>query len=151
MRISAKADYAVRAAVELAAAGDRTVKGEALAQAQGIPLRFLENILAELRHAGLVRSHRGSEGGYALARPAAEITVADVVRAVEGPLAAVRGERPEDVSYAGAAEPLSQVWIAVRANLRAVVENVTVADVASGALPDDIEALAKDPDAWVTR
>jgi Rrf2 family protein len=151
MRISAKADYAVRAAVELAAAGEGTVKGEALAQAQGIPLRFLENILAELRHAGLVRSQRGSEGGYALARPAAEITVADVVRAVEGPLASVRGERPESVTYSGAAEPLARVWIAVRANLRAVVEQVTLADVAAGALPRHVADLAGDPDAWVTR
>ena len=151
MRISAKADYAVRAAVELAAAGDATVKGEAIAQAQAIPLRFLENILAELRHAGLVRSQRGSEGGYGLARPAAEITVADVVRAVEGPLASVRGERPESVRYTGAAEPLAQVWIAVRANLRAVVERVTIADVAAGALPTGVAELADDPDAWVTR
>jgi len=151
VRISAKADYAVRAAVELAAAGDATVKGEAIAQAQAIPLRFLENILAELRHAGLVRSQRGSEGGYGLARPAAEITVADVVRAVEGPLASVRGERPESVRYTGAAEPLAQVWIAVRANLRAVVERVTIADVAAGALPTGVAELADDPDAWVTR
>jgi len=151
VRISAKADYAVRAAVELAAAGDRTVKGETLAQAQEIPLRFLENILAELRHAGLVRSQRGSEGGYALARPAAEITVADVIRAVEGPLASVRGERPESVAYAGAAEPLSRVWIAVRANLRGVVEHVTLADVAAGQLPAVVSTLADDPDAWTTR
>ena len=151
MRISAKADYAVRAMVELAAAGEATVKAEAIAQAQAIPLRFLENILAELRHAGLVRSQRGSEGGYGLARPAAEITVADVVRAVEGPLASVRGERPESVRYTGAAAPLAQVWIAVRANLRAVVERVTIADVAAGALPEGVAALADDPDAWVTR
>jgi Rrf2 family protein len=151
VRISAKADYAVRAAVELAAAGERTVKGESLAQAQDIPLRFLENILAELRHAGLVRSQRGSEGGYALARGAQEITVADVVRAVEGPLASVRGERPERVAYAGAAEPLQRVWIAVRANLRDVVEHVTLADVAAGRLPAAVSRLADDPDAWETR
>jgi Rrf2 family protein len=151
VRISAKADYAVRAAVELAAAGERTVKGETLAQAQEIPLRFLENILAELRHAGLVRSQRGSEGGYALARPARDITVADVIRAVEGPLASVRGERPESVAYAGAAEPLSRVWIAVRANLRGVVEHVTLADVAAGRLPAVVSRLADDPDAWTTR
>jgi Rrf2 family protein len=151
VRISAKADYAVRAAVELAAAGDRTVKGESLAQAQGIPLRFLENILAELRHAGVVRSQRGSEGGYTLARGAEEITVADVIRAVEGPLASVRGERPERVAYAGAAEPLQRVWIAVRANLRDVVEHVTLADVAAGRLPAAVSRLADDPDAWETR
>jgi Rrf2 family protein len=151
MRISAKADYAVRAAVELAAAGDGMVKGDAIAQAQDIPLRFLENILGDLRHAGIVRSQRGADGGYALALPAAEVTVADVIRAVDGPLASVRGERPEHVSYSGAAEPLAQVWIAVRANLRAVVEHVTLADLAAGRLPAAIGALADDPDAWVTR
>ena len=151
MRISAKADYAVRAAAELAAAGEHTVKGEVLAQAQGIPLRFLENILAELRHAGLVRSQRGSEGGYTLARTAEEITIADVIRAVEGPLASVRGERPERVEYAGAAEPLQRVWIAVRKNLRDVVEHVTLADVAGDRLPQAVSRLADDPDAWETR
>lgn len=150
MRISAKADYAVRAAVELAAAGG-VVKGDAIAQAQDIPVRFLENILGDLRHAGIVRSQRGADGGYALARPADEIAVADVIRAVDGPLASVRGQRPEDVSYTGAAQPLAQVWIAVRANLRAVVEQVTLADVAAGRLPASIGSLAGDPDAWVTR
>ncbi|HYP48655.1 MAG TPA: Rrf2 family transcriptional regulator [Thermoleophilaceae bacterium] len=152
MRISAKADYAVRAAVELAAAsGEQPSKGEALASAQGIPLNFLENSLGELRHAGLVRSQRGASGGYLLARPAAEITVADVIRAVEGPLASVRGQPPEDSAYQGAAEPLQQVWIAVRANLRAVVEHVTLADLAAGRLPAKVARLAKDPEAWVTR
>jgi len=151
MRISAKADYAVRAAIELAAAGDGPVKGDSIAQAQGIPLRFLENILGDLRHAGIVASLRGAEGGYALARPASEITVADVIRAVDGPLASVRGGRPEDVTYEGAAEPLAQVWIAVRASLRTVVEHVTLADLAAKRLPGDIAALAEDPDAWVTR
>src|SRR3989442_7309433 len=124
MRVSAKVDYAVRAAVELAAAESPPVKGESISQAQEIPLKFLENILGELRHAGLVRSQRGTEGGYWLARPADEITVADVIRAVEGPLAMVRGGPPEDVAYKGAAEPLQQVWIAVRKNLRAVLERV---------------------------
>jgi Rrf2 family protein len=152
VRISAKADYAVRAAIELAANGnERPTKGDAVAQAQGIPLKFLENILADMRHAGLVTSRRGAEGGYWLARPAEEITVADIIRAVEGPLASVRGGRPEDVDYAGSAEPLQRVWISVRASLRSVVENVTLADLASGKLPKDIEALAKDPEAWVTR
>jgi Rrf2 family protein len=151
MKISAKADYAVRAAVELAAAGEGPVKGEALARAQDIPLKFLENILGDLRHAGLVRSQRGAEGGYWLARPAAEITVADVIRAVDGPLASVRGQRPEDVSYDGTAEPLSQVWIAVRASLRSVVEHVTLADLAAGRLPARVTKLAGDPEAWVTR
>ena len=151
MRISARADYAVRAAAELAAAGGGPVKGEALATAQGIPPKFLENILGDLRHARLVRSQRGAEGGYWLARPAEEITIADIVRAVEGPLATVRGEPPEAVAYTGAAEPLQQVWIAVRKNLRAVVERVTLADVAAGRLPDHVTELARDPEAWTTR
>jgi Rrf2 family protein len=152
MRISAKADYAVRATVELAAASDeKPVKAVRIDTAQGIPLNFLENILGELRHAGIVRSHRGAEGGFRLARPAAEISVADVIRAVEGPLASVRGGPPEASHYAGASEALPRVWIAVRANLRKVVEHVTVADVASGALPKSIDKLAQDPEAWVTR
>ena len=148
MRVSAKADYALRAVIELAAAGDGPVKGERVAQAQEIPLKFLENILGDLRHAGIVRSQRGVEGGYWLARPAQEITVADVVRAVEGPIANVRGLGPEQVEYAGSAARLRDVWIAVRANLRAVLEHVTIADVAQGELPATIEQLAADPDAW---
>jgi Rrf2 family protein len=153
VRISAKADYAVRAAVELAAAGDedRPVKAERIATAQGIPLNFLENILSELRHAGIVRSQRGAEGGFKLAKPAGEITVADVIRAVEGPLASVRGAPPEDAAYDGAAAALPRVWIAVRANLRAVVEHVTLADVAARRIPARINRLADDPEAWVTR
>lgn len=151
MRISAKADYAVRAAVELAGAGDGPTKGDTIARAQAIPLKFLENILADLRHAGLVRSQRGADGGYWLARPPGEITIADVIRAVEGPLASVRGQRPEDIAYDGAAAPLAQVWIAVRANLRNVVELVTLADVAAGQLPAGVEKLAADPEAWLTR
>jgi Rrf2 family protein len=152
MRISAKVDYAVRAAVELAAApGEKPVKAEAIANAQGIPLNFLENILGELRHAGIVRSHRGAEGGFRLARAPKQVTVADIIRAVEGPLASVRGGPPEDASYAGAAETLPRVWIAVRANLRKVVERVTVADVAAGRLAAAIDRLAEDPEAWVTR
>ena len=151
MRISARADYAVRAAVELAAAGEGPTKGDAIARAQGIPLKFLENILGDLRHAGLVRSQRGADGGYWLARPADQITVADVIRAVEGPLASVRGGPPEDVAYAGAAESLARVWIAVRASLRSVVERVTLADVAAGRLPARVVKLADDPEAWVIR
>jgi Rrf2 family protein len=150
MRVSAKADYAVRALLELAAS-DTPLKGDAIADGQGIPLRFLENILGELRHAGLVRSQRGREGGYWLAKPAAEITIADVVRAAEGPLAAVRGEGPETVRYEGAAASLQEVWIALRTNLRAVVEAVTLADVVSGELPAEITELAREPDSWLTR
>ena len=149
MRVSAKVDYALRAALELAAAdGGRPVKGEQIAAAQGIPLKFLENILLELRHHGLVRSQRGVEGGYWLARPPAEITLADVIRAVEGPLANVRGERPESTDYAGAAERLREVWIAVRASLRGVLETATLADVARGPLPTEIARLTADPEAW---
>jgi Rrf2 family protein len=153
VKVSAKADYAVRAAAELAAAqpSGETLRAEALATAQGIPQRFLENILSDLRHAGIVQSVRGAEGGHRLNRPAAEISVADVIRAVDGPLAAVRGERPENVSYAGAATSLQRVWIALRKNLREVVEHVTLADLAAGALPPQIDALADDPEAWTTR
>ena len=152
MKISAKADYAVRAAVELAAApAGEHVKGERIASAQEIPLKFLENILIDLRQAGIVSSQRGPEGGYWLARPAEEVTVADVIRAVDGPLAAVRGERPEAVEYAGNAEGLQRVWIALRTNLRAVLEAVTLADVVAGRLPAGVEGLAGDPESWVTR
>ena len=152
MRISAKVDYAVRAAVELAAAADeKPVKAERIATAQEIPLNFLENILGELRHAGIVRSHRGAEGGFRLAKPADQLTIADIIRAVEGPLASVRGGPPEETSYPGPSAALPRVWIAVRANLRNVVEHVTVADVARGALPPEIDKLAEDPEAWVTR
>ena len=153
MRISAKADYAVRAAAELAAAAgsERPVKAERIATAQDIPANFLENILSELRHAGIVRSQRGPDGGFRLARPAGQVTVADVIRAVEGPLASVRGGPPEEATYPGAAQALPRVWIAVRASLRAVVERVTLADLAAGKLPARIDRLAGDPEAWVTR
>jgi Rrf2 family protein len=151
LRVSAKADYAVRAAIELATAGDGPVKGERIAQAQEIPLKFLENILIDLRHAGLVRSQRGAEGGYWLAKPAEEITLAEVVRAVEGPIANVRGRGPQDVEYFGSAEKLRDVWIAVRANLRSVLEAVTIADVAGGTLPKSVQKLVRDPDAWAAR
>jgi Rrf2 family protein len=136
--------------VELAAVDDGgAVKGERIAQAQEIPLKFLENILLDLKHAGLVQSQRGAEGGYWLARPAEEISLADVIRAVEGPIANVRGLRPEQVNYVGAAEPLRNAWIALRANLRAVLETVTLADLATGRLPDEVAAIAADPDAWL--
>jgi Rrf2 family protein len=142
-------DYALRAMIELAAADTGPVKGERIAQAQEIPLKFLENILGDLRHAGLVHSQRGADGGYWLAREADEIKLAEVVRAVEGPIANVRGVGPEQVVYAGSAEQLRKVWIAVRANLRAVLEQVTIADVARGELPASIEDLASNPDAWL--
>src|SRR5215208_3521672 len=153
MRVSAKTDYALRAAVELAAAwGDGTpVKGERLATAQAIPLRFLENILLQLRHAGIVESRRGAEGGYLLARPAAEVTLADVIRAIDGPLAGVSGHRPETLDFPGRSEPLRDVWVAVRASLRAVLEHVTLADVAAGELPGHVRELVGDRDAWLSR
>jgi Rrf2 family protein len=151
VRVSAKADYAIRAVVELAAAGDGPVKAERLSQAQEIPLKFLENIMLDLRHGGIVRSQRGIEGGYWLARPADDITVADVIRAVEGPLANVQDWAPEDTEYPGPAERLRDVWIAVRANLRAVLEQVTLADVCEDHLPEPIGHLVDDPDAWVKR
>jgi Rrf2 family protein len=152
LRISAKVDYAVRATIELAATADAgPVRAEQVATAQGIPLNFLENILGELRHAGIVRSQRGPEGGFRLAKPADQVTIADVIRAVEGPLATVRGGPPEESHYGGAAGELPRVWIAVRKSLREVVENVTVADVADGRLPRAIAKLSEDPEAWVTR
>jgi Rrf2 family protein len=152
MRISAKAEYAVRAAVELAAAdGAKPLKAARIAEAQEIPLPFLENLMGDLRQAGVVRSHRGPEGGFSLDRPAEEVTLADVIRAVDGPLASVRGDRPENTSYSGPAEPLTRVWIAVRASLRSVLEATTLEDVVKGRLPEPVQALAKDPDAWKRR
>jgi Rrf2 family protein len=150
MRVSAKVDYALRAGAELAAAANGgPQKGDNIARAQNIPLKFLENILLDLKHAGLVQSQRGAEGGYWLARAPEEISLADVIRAVEGPIANVRGERPEQVEYGGAAEPLRQVWIAVRGNLRAVLETVTLADIAADRLPESVSRIASDPDAWL--
>jgi len=149
VRVSAKADYAIRAMIELAAAGDGPVKGDRISQAQGIPIKFLENIMVDLRNGGLVRSQRGSEGGYWLSRPAEEINLAQVIRAVDGPLANVRGLRSEAVEYTGSAGPLRDVWIAVRASLRGVLESVTLADVVRGELPAGVEALTADADAWL--
>lgn len=151
VRTTAKADYAVRAAVELAAgdAGPRTAEEIALAAA--IPINFLENILSELKRAGIVQSRRGAAGGYLLARPADEIALADVIRAVEGPLANVRGVSPDALEYEGSAARLRDVWVAVRASVRAVLERVTVADVARGELPPHVVELTLPADAWVRR
>ena len=156
MRITAKVDYAVRAGVELAARrleqGERTpMKGDQIAVAQQIPGRFLETILAELRRAGIVGSQRGSVGGYWLARPAAEVSVADIIRAVEGPLADVHGTPPEDTVYAGAASSVQQVWIATRVALREVLEATTLADIVGGALPPSVSELVGRPDGWARR
>jgi Rrf2 family protein len=152
VRTTAKADYAVRAAVELAAVGSGApVKAEDIADAQSIPLNFLENILAELRRAGIVESRRGAAGGYLLARPAEDISLADVIRAVEGPLANVRGVSPDLLEYEGSSERLRDVWVALRASVRGVLEHVTLADVAKGELPPQIAELTQAADAWVRR
>jgi Rrf2 family protein len=150
VRTTAKADYAVRAAVELAAAGDM-ITADQIAQAQGIPVNFLENILRDLRRAGIVESRRGQAGGYLLARPAEEISIADVIRAVEGPLASVRGESPEDLEYVGAAEQLQNVWVALRSNLRGVLETVTLEDIVKDRLPKKVLRLTEEPGAWARR
>lgn len=149
MRLSARVDYALRAAAELAAHGEGPVTAEHLAALQGMPARFLETILLDLRRAGLVRSQRGPEGGYWLARPATEVSLADVIRAVDGPLAHVRGERPEHLAYSGAAAPLREVWVALRASERTILESVTLEHVAAGCLPERVRRLVEDPAAWV--
>jgi Rrf2 family protein len=151
VRITAKVDYAVRAAVELAAAPPGPMKGDVIAGRQEIPPKFLENILAELRRAGLVGSQRGMDGGYWLATPADRVTVADIIRAVEGPLADVHGTPPERVTYAEPAASLRHVWVAVRVALRGVLEQVTLAQLVQGELPDAVEALLVHPDAWTRR
>ena len=151
VKVTAKADYAVRAMLELATVDDGLVKGERISQAQSIPLKFLENILIDLRHAGIVHAQRGAEGGYRLARPATEVTLGDVIRAVEGPLASVRGEPPESVSYEGAAENLQTVWVAVRASLRSVLDDLTLAEVVGGRMPQRVRRLTEQPDAWSRR
>jgi Rrf2 family protein len=152
VQVTAKTDYAIRATAELArtaAEGSGPLKGERISDSQKIPKKFMENILHDLKRAGIVRTQRGASGGYWLALPPDEVSLADVIRAVEGPLANVRGEYPEDVEYSGAAENLREVWIALRANMRAVLESVTLADLANGNLPVPITQLTTDPEAWV--
>jgi Rrf2 family protein len=151
MRVTAKAEYAVRAVMELAQGNGQPVKRDRIVAAQAIPPKFLENILSELRHAGLVESQRGSEGGYWLSKDPAEITIADIMRAVEGPLASVRSHRPETLEYDGLAEPLQTVWVALRQNIRAVLETVTVAALVDGKLPKAVVDLTKDPEAWTSQ
>lgn len=150
MQISAKVDYGMRALLVLASAPE-PMTADALANDQGLPGKFLGVILNDLRRAGIVVSHRGRDAGYSLGRPAAEITAADVIRALEGPLAQVKGLRPEQATYQGAAEHLQEAWIAVRASLRAVLEHLTIEDIVKGELPPDIAHLVADPDAWVGR
>jgi len=157
MRLSARVDYALRAAVELAAAHAGGAAGamiapvtaEQLAERQGIPPKFLESILLQLRRGGVVTAQRGPEGGYRLARPATEISLAEIIRVIDGPLANVRGQRPEDLGYHGSAAALQDVWIALRANERLILESVTIEDVVTGELPERVRDLVADPQAWV--
>ncbi|MSW79661.1 MAG: Rrf2 family transcriptional regulator [Actinobacteria bacterium] len=155
MHISAKADYGMRALLELVAAYRvdplQLVKGEAIATAQQVPVKFLEGILRQLRQSGIVASQRGADGGYRLDRDPSDVTIADVVRALDGPLAAVRGNRPEDVEYPGASEHLREVWIAVRAAMRHVLEGISLEDVALNRLPSDVTELLAEPGAWQRR
>ena len=151
MRVSAKVDYAVRALAVLADASSTRTKGDAIAAQQGIPVHFLENILRDLKRAGVVEAHRGAAGGYRLAVAPDSVTIADVIRIVEGPLADVHGSAPEEITYPPPASPLRDVWVAVRANLRAVLEQVTVADVATGQLPPVVVDLIDPADAWARR
>jgi Rrf2 family protein len=151
VRVTAKAEYAVRAVMELAGGEGNPVKRDTIVAAQGIPPKFLENILSELRHAGLVESQRGAEGGYWLAVPPEKISIADIMRAVEGPLASVRSSRPETLEYEGLAEPLQYVWVALRTSIRSVLEEVSVADLISGKLPKHVMKLTEAPDAWVSQ
>lgn len=152
MQVSARVDYGVRALAELASRADAALlTSEELAELQGLPVKFLEGILTQLRRAGLVVSKRGADGGFRLGRPASQIAVADVFRALDGPIAAVRGQAPEDLTYPGAAEHLQQVWVATRAALRAVLEDVTLADLVSGDLPPHVRALLAQPGAWERR
>jgi Rrf2 family protein len=152
VRVSARADYAIRALLELTAAGaSEPVRGDAIARAQAIPAKYLENLLADLRRARLIASQRGVNGGYRLARPASAISLADVIRAIDGPLAGVRDAAPEDVEYTGPAASLRDVWVALRASMRTVLEATTLADVAAGKLPAGVRRLLREPDAWTRR
>jgi len=155
MHVSAKVDYAMRALLEMAAGREddptQLFKGEVLAESQHIPPRFLEGILRQLRQSGIVASRRGADGGYRLAKPPEQIFVADVFRALDGPLAEVRGDRPEAAIYEGPAERLQDVWVATRAALRGVLDHVSLADIANNTLPDTIVALTEAPDAWSPR
>lgn len=151
MQVTARVDYAVRALLELAAHPDGRSTRDELAEAQDIPRRYLEQVLAQLRSGGLVRAQRGSAGGYRLGRPAGEITIAEVARAVDGPLALVQGERPEHVSYSGSSKHLHELWIGLRAAVRSVMESVTIADVLAGEFPESVQELIDAPDAWQSR
>ena len=151
MRVSARADYALRAVAELAVVeDDARLKRDVIATRQHIPVEFLESVLLTLKHAGIVQSQRGSGGGFRLARPAADISLADVIRAVDGPMSDVRGDRPETIEYTGPAERLQEVWIAIRASLREILEETSFDDLVHDRLPPEVRRLASDPDAWVS-
>jgi Rrf2 family protein len=150
MRVSARADYAIRAVAELAVAGDGRLKRDVIADRQGIPLEYLESVLLSLKRAGIVQSQRGSAGGFRLSRPASDITLGDVIRAVDGPMSDVRGDRPEDVEYDGSARHLNVIWIAVRASLREILDGTTVDALVRGKLPKHVRMLTDDPAAWTS-
>ncbi len=150
VQVTARIDYAVRALLELASSDAGRVTRDELADAQDIPRRYLESILLQLRREGLVVGQRGATGGYRLGRPADQITVADVSRAVNGPLALVQGQRPEHIEYDGTSRHLGELWIGLRAAVRSVMENVTLADLLAGSLPPDVRTLVDDPDAWLS-
>jgi Rrf2 family protein len=151
VQISAKTDYAIRALLNLAAREPDLVKVDTIVREQGLPRKFVEAILGELRRAQIVRSQRGADGGYALARPAGEITLGAVIRAVDGPLAEVRGLRPHETTYAGFAQHLPDVWVAVRSSLRRVLDEITLAQLLNGKLPAHVRRLIDEPDAWLPR
>ena len=151
MQISAKADYAVRVMLELAAHGPDVVKSTILIQHQDLPRKFVETILVDLRRADLVRSHRGADGGYTLTRPASAISIGQIVRAIDGPLAEVRGLRPHECEYTNAAEHLADVWVAARAALRRVLDETSLAHVLAGKLPVHVRRMSESPEAWLPR
>jgi len=155
VHVSAKVDYGMRALLELAAkyGQDPTalVKGEYIAESQGIPVKFLEGILRQLRQSGIVASQRGAQGGYRLDRRPSEVTIAEVIRALDGPLAAVRGQRPEDLDYTGTSTHLREVWIALRASMRHVLETITLADVVDNTMPGEVSSMLSEPGAWQRR
>jgi Rrf2 family protein len=151
VQISARGDYAVRAALSLASAYPSLLSTQVIAQQQAMPRKFLEAVLADLRRAGIVRAQRGPEGGYTLARPPQEVTVGAILRAADGPLAGVRGLRPEETQYEGAAENLPRLWVAVRAAVREVVDEVSLAELVSGRMPAHVRKLTTRPDAWESR
>lgn len=150
MRVSARAEYALRAVAELAAAGDVRVKRDVIADQQQIPVEFLESVLLSLKHAGIVQSQRGAGGGFRLARSPTEITLGDVMRAVDGPMSDVRGDRAEDIEYPGPARHLQEIWIAVRASLREILDGTTVDDLVRGRMPKRVRQLTEDPEAWTS-